>query len=417
MSQAYRPLSDVRTPGSTVARSGAPLPCYSVRELNEAAGVLLQRGFAPRFLLQATVTKPVEKRGHLWMSLGDGDATINGVIWASSRRRLGYEPEDGDGVTIVGKLNFWASRAQLSVQVIDIRPSLDVTLRRFEVVRRRLEVEGLLEVARKRPLPFAPKAIAVLTSVPSSALADMQRTAQQRWPACHLLVVPVPVQGQVEDSILQAFRTVEQYPATLGLEAVVIARGGGSREDLAVFDSEAVARAIAACHLPVVSGIGHEDDTTVADLVADHRAATPTAAMVALLPDRQLQWRELAGLRQLMKALTQRRLETQQERLLTQHRLAQATLRQQLAVKADALRHGQRLLAILGPQQTLKRGFALLRRGDGRWLRSANNVVAGERLQAELADGTLVLRVEAKAAAAATGNMAGRPPDPALSLP
>ena len=375
-----------------------------MRELNDAAGVLLQRGFAPRFLLQATVTRPVEKRGHLWLSLGDGDATINGVIWASSRKRLRYEPQDGDGVTIVGKLNFWTARAQLSVQVIDIRPSLGVTLRRFEAVRRRLEAEGLLDVVHKRPLPFAPKAVAVLTSVPSSALADMQRTARERWPACQWLLVPIPVQGQVETSILQAFRCVAQQAEGLVLEAVVIARGGGSREDLAVFDSEAVARAIAACPVPVVSGIGHEDDTTVADLVADHRAATPTAAMVALLPDRHLQWRELTGLRQLLKVLTQQRLKTQVEQLEQQRRHAQLTLQQQLTAQTEALRHGQQLLAALGPGQTLRRGFALLRRGDGRWLRSIRNVAPGERLEAELADGTLVLRVESRTAAAENSN-------------
>lgn len=404
MSQACYRLNAARAPGLAAVRSGEPLPCYSVRELNDAAGVLLQRGFAPRFLLQATVTRPVEKRGHLWLSLGDGDATINGVIWASSRKRLRYEPQDGDGVTIVGKLNFWTARAQLSVQVIDIRPSLGVTLRRFEAVRRRLEAEGLLDVVHKRPLPFAPKAVAVLTSVPSSALADMQRTARERWPACQWLLVPIPVQGQVETSILQAFRCVAQQAEGLVLEAVVIARGGGSREDLAVFDSEAVARAIAACPVPVVSGIGHEDDTTVADLVADHRAATPTAAMVALLPDRHLQWRELTGLRQLLKVLTQQRLKTQVEQLEQQRRHAQLTLQQQLTAQTEALRHGQQLLAALGPGQTLRRGFALLRRGDGRWLRSIRNVAPGERLEAELADGTLVLRVESRTAAAENSN-------------
>lgn len=404
MSRVYQPLNAVAEPGLAAVRSGEPLPYYSVRELNDAAGVLLQRGFAPRFLLQATVTRPVEKRGHLWLSLGDGDATINGVIWASSRKRLRYEPEDGDGVTIVGKLNFWTARAQLSVQVIDIRPSLGVTLRRFEAVRQRLEAEGLLDAAHKRPLPFAPKAVAVLTSVPSSALADMQRTAQERWPACGWLLVPIPVQGLVEASILQALRCVAQQADVLGLEAAVIARGGGSREDLAVFDSEAVARAIAACPVPVVSGIGHEDDTTVADLVADHRAATPTAAMVALLPDRHLQWRELAGLRQVLRALTQQRLETGAQQLQQRRRQAQSAVLQQLTAKNEALHHGQRLLAALGPGQTLRRGFALLRRGDGSWLRSIRDVVPGERLEAELADGTLVLSVETKAVVADNGS-------------
>ena len=171
------------------------LPSYSVRELNEAIGVLLERAFAPRFLIEAAVLKPVLKKGHLWFSLTDGDATIQAVAWASTLQRLNYCPEDGDGVVVVGKLNFWVARANLSVQVLDIRPSLTTVLRRFEAVKTKLTEEGLLAPERKRTLPEFPSCIALLTAVPSSALADLLRTAQQRWPACAIRVVAIPVQG------------------------------------------------------------------------------------------------------------------------------------------------------------------------------------------------------------------------------
>ncbi len=248
---------------------GVSIPRYSVAELNQAIGSLLERGFAPRFVVEASVSRPQLKKGHLWMTLSDGSASISAVVWASQLAKLDHLPEDGDGVVVVAKLNFWAARASLTLQVLDLRPTLSTVLRQFEQVRQKLEPEGLLNAERKRPLPVAPHHIALLTSVPSSALADMLRTAAERWPAATVLLVPIPVQGAVEAQISAALTALGERANLLGLDALVLARGGGSREDLAVFDTEAVARAVAACPIPVVSGLGHEDDTTVVDLVAD----------------------------------------------------------------------------------------------------------------------------------------------------
>ncbi|MEB3253361.1 MAG: exodeoxyribonuclease VII large subunit, partial [Synechococcus sp.] len=124
--------------------SAERIPSFTVAELNSAIGNLLERGFAPRFLLEAAVSRPQLKKGHLWMTLGDGDASISAVVWASQLRQLRYRPEDGDGVTVVGKLNFWAARANLTVQILDIRPSLTTVMRQFERVRQRLEEEGVI---------------------------------------------------------------------------------------------------------------------------------------------------------------------------------------------------------------------------------------------------------------------------------
>ena len=218
-------------------------------------------------------------------------------------------------MTVVGKLNFWAARASLNVQVLDIRPSLSTVLRQFELVRRRLEEAGLLDITRRRPLPRQPRTLAVLTSVPSSALADMLRTASERWPMTRLLVVPIPVQGSVAARIRAVLGRLAEEASALGLDALVLARGGGSREDLAVFDDEDLCRDLAAFPVPVVTGLGHEDDLTVADLIADHRAATPTAAIVALLPDRHVALRELQQQRQRLRDLRSRWLERQHQRL------------------------------------------------------------------------------------------------------
>jgi exodeoxyribonuclease VII large subunit len=370
------------------AADSPSIPRYGVAELNGAVASLLERGFAPRFLLDATVSRPQLKKGHLWMTLVDDQASISAVVWASQLAKLSYLPEDGDGVVVVGKLNFWTSRASLCVQALDIRPSLSSVLRQFELVRERLAGEGLLDPARKRPLPPYPRRIALLTSCPSSALADMLRTAAERWPATRIIVVPIPVQGPVQADICRALLQLADHAEALGVDAVVIGRGGGSREDLAVFDHEEVARCLAALPVPVVSGIGHEDDTTVADLVADVRAATPTGAVVALLPDRtmaahalQQQGQHLNQLVTLRLQGERQRLERQQERLLALHPLGLLSSRQQ------SLTQARQLLQALSPEHQLARGYSLVRNADGTLVRSIRQLRVGARLMVQLGDG------------------------------
>jgi len=368
---------------------------YTVASLNEAIATLLGRGFAPRFLLEATASRPQLKKGHLWLTLTDGEATVPAVIWASQLRKLAFVPEDGDGVTVVGKLNFWTARAALSVQILDVRPSLTAVMRRFELVRARLAPEGLFDPDRKRPLPPWPERIALLTSVPSSALADMLRTVRERWPLTSLVIVPVPVQGAVEARVCEVIQRLAAQAERLELEALVVARGGGSREDLALFDGEALARCLAAFPRPVVSGLGHEDDTTIADLVADYRAATPTAALVALLPD---QVAERGGLQQLRRHLRQVvgwRLQALRRQLLQQQaRLEPLHPRRRLDLERRRLEHQRQLLRALSPRHVLERGFALLRGPKGRVVRSIQAVRPGDTVSVQLMDGSLDLLVQ-----------------------
>jgi len=372
------------------------LPRFSISELNAAIGVLLERGFVPRFLLEARVVKPQLRKGHLWLTLSDGDAAIGAVVWASTLARLSIVPEDGDGVTVVGKLNFWAARATLSVQVLDLRPSLSTVLRRFEQVRERLEAEGLLDPHRHRPLPEMPQRIAVLTAVPSSALADLLQTARNRWPACDLVVLPIPVQGPVESELCALLERCRERWHSWGVEVVVLARGGGNREDLALFDGEDLARELTRLPVPLVTGIGHEDDLTVADLVADVRAATPTAAMVAVLPDRLDLVRRMDQLRQHRRLQLAQQLQRRLQQLtrLDRSRLQQS-IRRHLERHSLRLQGQTRLLAALAPTRQLKRGYALLRRNDGTLLRTGEDLATGEQIRAELSAGTLHLVVEA----------------------
>lgn len=371
------------------------LPTYSVAELNTAIGSLLERGFAPRFLLEATVSRPQLKKGHLWLTLTDGSASISGVVWASKLAQLSYQPKDGDGVTVVGKLNFWAARASLTVQALDIRPSLGTVLRDFERVRQLLEQQGVIDPSRQKPLPSQPSAIAVLTSVPSSALADMLRTAAERWPLTQLIVVPIPVQGSVAPTIISTLENLAERSTELGLQALVLARGGGSREDLAVFDNEALCRLLADYPIPVVTGLGHEDDLTVADLVADHRAATPTAAIVALLPDREAERQALVQRQSRLRDALLGRILRERQRLQDRTVALQQQsplekirrLRQELAQK-------HQLLKALSPERWLKRGLALISNEAGESISGLESVKIGDQLNIRMSDGSLEARVD-----------------------
>ncbi len=370
--------------------SAESIPSYSVRELNNAIGVLLERGFAPRFVIQATASRPQVKKGHLWLTLSDGEASITAVAWASKLKQLDFVPADGDGVTVIGKLNFWSARASLAVQVLDIRPSLTTVLRRFETVKAQLLEEGIIDPSRRRTLPPYPKRIAVLTSVPSSALADMLRTAEERWPLSELVVVPIPVQGDVAPIICGVLSRLAQQHQQLGLDAIVIARGGGSREDLMVFDDADVCRNLATFPLPVVTGIGHEDDLTVADLVADHRTATPTAAMVTLMPSKESARQTIIQRRNRLSESKRWRLEQASARLKDRQLLLQA-LRPAVGVqrRRDQWQQRQQLLCALSPQRWLNRGFAMLNTTKGHPLQSVYDISPNEQVQIRLKDGVI----------------------------
>ena len=370
--------------------SAETLPTYSVRELNNAIGALLDRGFAPRFVIQATASRPQVKKGHLWLTLTDGEASITAVAWASKLKQLDFVPADGDGVTVIGKLNFWSARASLAVQVLDMRPSLTTVLRRFETVKAQLLEEGVIDPSRRRKLPVYPKRLAVLTSVPSSALADMLRTAEERWPLSELLVVPIPVQGEVSPIICGVLSRLAKQHHQLGLDAIVIARGGGSREDLMVFDDAEVCRTLATFPVPVVTGLGHEDDLTVADLVADHRAATPTAAMVTLMPSRESAQQTIMQRRSRLSEYKRWRLEQANSRLRDRHLLLHA-LRPAVTLqrRRNQWEQRQQLLRALSPQRWLNRGFAMLNTTNGQPLQSIDDININEQLQILLKDGVI----------------------------
>ena len=276
------------------------------------------------------------------------------------------------------------------MQVFDIRPSISTVLRQFEVNRDLLLQEGLIDESRKRKLPNYPSCVAILTSVPSSALADMLRTAKEQWPLAKLIIIPIPVQGNVANKIKLVFEKLLDKLEELQIETIILARGGGSREDLMVFDDENLCRALAGLPVPLVTGIGHEDDLTVADLVADYRAATPTAAIVTVLPQLEV----VTNL-----CLQKRQRLTETICIIIQRNRLQIVERKQhlknfspdliLNRVRNNLNHKKELLDALSPNRLLQRGFSITKNQEGIPLISVKDVNVSDKVNIELVDGLI----------------------------
>ena len=369
------------------------LPTYSVNQLNESIGLLLHRGFSSKFILTATISKSQIRKGHLWLTLTDGKASIDAVAWSSTIKTLRFLPKPDDGVIIIGKLNFWESQARLSVQVFDIRASVSTILKKFEIVKSKLIQEGLIDDSLRRKLPKYPQAIGILTSVPSSALADMLRTAKERWPLTRLHIIPIPVQGNNENELKFILSKLKKNK--LKLNAIVIARGGGKREDLMFFDSEIIAREISTFPIPVITGIGHEDDLTIADLVSDHRSATPTAAIVDLLPSREMEKNNFSRTKKILKDYFKSFFHNKRNFLITKKSIFQSYSPQILIKsKRTKIKHMYQLLNALSPERLLKRGFALITNKRGDSIYSVKSFRKQDKLIIQLCDGKINAQVD-----------------------
>jgi len=230
--------------------------------------------------------------GHIYFRLKDAEAAIDAVMFRPQASRLKFRPEDGLEVVATARVEVYQPRGQLQLYVQRMVPKGAGALElAFRQLKEKLQREGLFDTARKQPIVRTPRAIGLITSPSGAAVRDIARTLRRRWPAAPVYLLPVLVQGEAAaGQIAQAVADLDAAAAALDVETLIVARGGGSLEDLWPFNEEIVARAIAAARTPVISGVGHETDVTIADLVADVRAATPTAAAELAVPDR----RELA---------------------------------------------------------------------------------------------------------------------------
>jgi exodeoxyribonuclease VII large subunit len=249
----------------------------SVSELTASLRELLETTFPEVWVEGELSNAKVWTTGHLYFTLKDGGAQIKGVMFRSALRYLKFKPEDGLHVVVRGRISVYDPKGEYQLIGEHMEPHGFGALQlAFEQLKKKLAGEGLFEPSRKRPLPSLPRRIGIVTSIDGAALRDIVRVLRRRYPNAHLVIAPSRVQG--EDAAAEIVRALRQIGRIDGVDVVILGRGGGSLEDLWAFNEEKVARAIAACPVPVISAVGHETDFTIADFVADLRAATPSAA-------------------------------------------------------------------------------------------------------------------------------------------
>jgi len=249
---------------------------YSVSELTSGIRGLLETAFAEIWVEGEISNCKVWNSGHMYFTLKDGGSQIKAVMFRTSLRYLRFTPADGLHVIARGQLSVYEPKGEYQLSCEHMEPKgLGALQLAFEQLKKKLLAEGLFERARKRPLPALPRRIGIVTSADGAALRDILKVLKRRAPNASILIRPARVQG--DDAVADVVTALRQIGKAEGVDVVIVARGGGSIEDLWAFNEEKVARAIAACPVPVVSGVGHETDVTIADFVADLRAPTPSA--------------------------------------------------------------------------------------------------------------------------------------------
>ena len=355
--------------------------------------------------------------GHLYFTLKDAEASISCVMWRTAADRLTWRPEHGAAALARGRISVYPPRGSYQLYVDELHPAGwgDLHLR-FEQLRDCLKAEGLFEPERKQPLPSFPRVLGVVTSPQAAALRDVLNVLSRRYPLARVLLAPTLVQGdQAPPQIVAALQTLDTRD---DVDVVLLVRGGGSLEELWAFNDEGVARAIAACRHPVVSGVGHETDFTIADFVADLRAPTPSAAAELAVPDQGELRQQIGGWVDRLAANLESRLGQMRQALDGQQRTLQRlspqarvnTLRQQvddltrrasraLGHRLDMNRSGlaglEARLAALSPVATLERGYAIVHRTEtGELVRSVAQVGRGDVLSISVQDGEFGAVVE-----------------------
>ncbi|MDR1146895.1 MAG: exodeoxyribonuclease VII large subunit [Verrucomicrobiales bacterium] len=377
--------------------------------------------------------------GHLYFTLKDAASQIRAVMFRGLAAYLKFAPADGQSVTVSGELSVYEPRGEYQIKVTSMAPLGRGDLQeRFEALKRRLQAEGLFDAERKRPLPVFPRKIAVVTSPTSAALRDFLQIIRRRCPRLAVQVFGARVQG--EGAAAEVAAAVEEANRLAEAEIIVVARGGGSLEDLWVFNEEVVARAVAASALPVISGVGHEIDFTICDFAADLRAPTPSAAaelvgtadsewwekLTAAGDDlhraaedfltqcrwQLVAWRDHYVFREPARTVEQLSQRLDDHELALRRNLAYSTARakerwsalhQRWSLAAPARRFaelGKLLqakadqLRLLSPQRTLQRGYAMVFDSDGKVLRDRASLAAAGKIKIRVTDGEVGARVK-----------------------
>lgn len=346
--------------------------------------------------------------GHLYFSMKDTEGQLRCVMFASSAMRLKFRPEDGMKVIAHGRVSVYGATGQYQLYADDLQPDGAGALAlRFEQLKAKLASEGLFDIERKRPLPPMPLRIGVITSPTGAAVHDIRNVLGRRFPAAEMILFPSAVQGA--EAPEQLILGLEFFAQTKLADVIIIGRGGGSAEDLWAFNDEALARAVAASPIPVISAVGHESDFTICDFVADRRAPTPSAAAEIAVPDAYAVVSYLKGRGERMQTITLQKLQREWQLLsmLAKSRvmshpealmdrfymraaeggkaLDRAILTAQEKARTSLVSVAGRLEA-LSPLSVLSRGFAAVYHGEN-MITHANDVNVGDRLRIRFADG------------------------------
>lgn len=393
---------------------------YTVSELAAILRDTLEETFASVAVVGELANLSRPPSGHLYFTLKDAESQLACTCWKSSVARLAFRPETGKQVVASGRITFYGPGGKCQMTVSRLQP---VGVGAAELARQQLLAKlralGWFDEARKKPLPRFPRRVALVTSASGAAVRDMIESFARRWPLAELVVAHCRVQGdKAVEEIAEAIRRLDALHAgdKLTLDALIVGRGGGSSEDLNAFNAEEVAAAIHACRVPVVAAVGHEIDVTIADLVADARAETPSNAVTLITPSRAELLTGLAATRDRFRDALHGRVQNARRRLdliaarpaLTrpldrirrhEQRLDEFTLRLREAVLRRVQRRRDRMqaaaarLEAVSPLNVLQRGYSLTRTPDGRIVRSAAAVHAGDAILTTLADGEIAATV------------------------
>ncbi len=356
------------------------------------------------------------RSGHLYFTLKDEAAQLKCVMWRSAAERLPFRPQEGDAVVAYGRISVYEANGVYQLYADRLEPAGRGNLAvAFEQLKRKLADEGLFDAAHKQPIPGFPRKIGIVTSADAAALRDILNVLRRRYPLASVLIAPTLVQGK--DAPPQIIRALQWLDGRNDIDLIILARGGGSLEDLWAFNDEQLARAIFAARHPVISGVGHEVDFTIADFAADLRAPTPSAAAELAVPDvselapalagiqaeltaameariERARWQAQALSRNLAHLSPRSRLDNDRQRMDNLLERLDGAMRLRLERARNRLELAQARLVGVGPLATLSRGYAIVRQPDGRIIRSVREVTAGDELAVQVADGEFGVKVE-----------------------
>jgi exodeoxyribonuclease VII large subunit len=393
-------------------------PTWTVRELTAYIRELFDIDYRLRSVrVEGEISNFTRARsGHLYFTLKDAHAQLKCVMWRSAADRLTYVPEDGDSIVATGRVSVYEGGGvyQLYAELLEPAGRGALALA-FEKLKQELEAEGLFAAEGKKSIPELPRKIGIVTSIDAAALKDVLNVLGRRWPLLSVLIAPTLVQG--EDAPRQIVQALQWLDARNDVDTIILTRGGGSIEDLWAFNDAQVARAIYRADHPIIVGVGHETDFTIADFVADLRAPTPSAAAELAVPDSTelqasiaeltavattnmastlaRQQEMVSGLKRALGHLSpKRRLESGRQKTDWLAGRLDKAMTQQLAACKSRLKVSRAALEAVGPLATLQRGYAIVRDGDGALVKSARQVRHGDRLRIQVSDGDFGATVE-----------------------